>query len=158
MSNNNNQNPDGTALQFTTIYEAKKQIVSLTNLCQSNFMEKPKCKICGDRHYGLCKITDRSMPIQRSGEGYGFLRPQKNERTEVANSGIAAQQRANDSCPQVSSKKWFNSSGGNNELHNAGKPIVSDDIKEKFDRVAYQKEYMREYMRKRRAKAKNASS
>lgn len=73
-------------------------------------MDAPKCKICGERHYGLC-VDPRGRGEPNLKRALDFLLRDKPKPEVAASPG-------------------------------------------KFDREAYQRNYMREYMRKKRAAKK----
>lgn len=98
-------------------------------------MDAPKCKICGERHYGLCsQPRSRNAPTQ--------AQPPEPVRTATAASVAAGETAPN---RQLS-------------VEELGGPFIGIIAHEtthlavpKFDRNAYQ----REYMRKRRAALKD---
>lgn len=91
-------------------------------------MEKPKCKICGERHYGLCP----SVPL-------------KSDASLV-------EEKASRYTPQPARAQQERSAAPLRSRSTA--TAVDRDTKEKFDRAAYQREYMRTYLPKWRAAQK----
>jgi hypothetical protein len=101
-------------------------------------MDAPKCKICGERHYGLCsQPRGRNAPTQ--------AQPPELVRTVPA-AGVAAGETAPNRQLTVE------------ELGGPFCGIIAHETTQlatpKFDRVAYQ----REYMRKRRKALKDGNT
>lgn len=97
-------------------------------------MDKPKCKLCGERHYGMCppRRIEGAKLVHTAPEGAHIALLSG----EMAKLGVAVVVVPNET-PYVVSADG-----------------TAAPIKPAFDRVAYQREYMREYMRKRRAAEK----
>ncbi len=86
-------------------------------------MEKPKCRLCGERHWGGCAFSDSA---KRQGTP-----TEKLERKVMLHSE-----------PRFTEQHKATPAGEGKYVLPAGG----------FDRKAYQREYMREYMRKWRSK------
>jgi hypothetical protein len=94
-------------------------------------MDAPRCKICKDRHYGLCSNTSL-------GSASGC--PEGDDgRTEVNRL-----RKRNVTESETTAGAILKASGDKSQVVTAG------ETAQKFDRLAYQ----REYMRKRRAAKK----
>lgn len=107
-------------------------------------MDAPKCKLCGERHYGLCTSTKHTNEVARVAPA-GVGRPKGIPPSTVLNTADVAQRLErppNALVAQRTERPASNRDGvGSNPTERA-----------KFDRNAYHRDYMRDYMRKRRAK------
>ena len=99
-------------------------------------MKAPKCRLCGREHYGLCSRLAADNTRGHAGTGV---------RNPPADSGVEAQRSANNRAAPVPREIRSDASRTADDLRDKADAAVP-----KFDRIAYQ----REYMRKRRAKQK----
>ena len=107
-------------------------------------MEKPLCKLCQERHYGLCDQASQSLDARNGNDASTGGQALGVER---ANPRPASQPKAKVDQPPIPHQGRKDGSGNDVVTDQREERTGATSDKAKFDRVAYQ----REYMRKRRA-------
>jgi hypothetical protein len=141
-------------------------------------MEAPKCKICGDRHYGLCsapkaeakrgaagmrakvetgKSATAQATVRTSHVTVGETAPVLGRKGKVVGgliraSDLMVEPRSEMVISKAMAESLPKPTQGPAKARIAITP--SKDADGKFDRMAYQREYMREWRKRQKGKSK----
>ncbi len=100
-------------------------------------MDAPKCRLCGERHWGSCPNLKPSSVLKNRLEKQGWIEPARNveKPSPVITTPPERQSKSTEVLANVGAASAWSVAGSSG-----------------FDRKAYQRQYMRDYMKRYRLK------